>query len=71
MADCLYPPQPENGVMKTSTGKTYNLHEIVPEWTILTYSCNEGYSLGTDQAVIVCANKRWTNPFPTCKSKLY
>ncbi|XP_044736669.1 uncharacterized protein LOC123298642 [Chrysoperla carnea] len=64
---CYFPGQPENGVAMTNTGMIPKPYESAPAWTILIYTCNEGYSLGTAPSVVVCMNDRWTvDPFPIC-----
>lgn len=66
---CHFPSQPENGNVMTNTGTIPKPNEIAPPWTILIYTCNKGYSLGTAQSVLVCMNDQWTNPIPKCLSK--
>lgn len=54
----------------TNTGTIPKPYESAPTWTILIYTCNEGYSLGTAPSVVVCMNDHWTvDPFPICLSK--
>ncbi|XP_044737436.1 modular serine protease-like [Chrysoperla carnea] len=64
--ECHFPSQPENGNVMTNTGTIPKPNEIAPTWTILIYTCNKGYSLGTAQSVLVCMNGQWTNPIPKC-----
>jgi len=64
------PEQPEGGHFDLdSCGKPCNKHfnDIVPEFSVLTYTCKDNHIL-IGNIISICTNRKWTTP-PSCLSK--
>ncbi|XP_074039166.1 clotting factor G beta subunit-like [Leptinotarsa decemlineata] len=63
--ECKRPNQPVNGnyidLLNTTTDS-----ETFPKNTVLSYSCNKGYTLSRSHKFIVCVKGSWDAEQPTC-----
>ncbi|XP_044727725.1 modular serine protease-like [Chrysoperla carnea] len=63
---CIFPMQPKNGEAKTQDDIIPQHSTVARPWTVLVFSCNDGYSLNTESPVQVCLRGDWTLPYPRC-----